>query len=307
MAIFVLWSVYASVVPRQSDLVEKKSSELGVLRDGGGEMNFSVEAPNAGMAEDMMAVSDQELANERGMIGSQAFAPEAPLVEKKVIKNGNLTLKVEKTEDSVQRISEIVKNQKGEVFSTNFYEQIKGQKSGSITVKVPVEKFEETMAQIKTVATQVVFESTTGQDVTERYADLEAQLKNKKAEEESFVKIFDQAVKIEDVLAVTEQISRVRGEIERLEGQIRFMDSQTDMSTIVVNLSEDVEIAPVQNDWRPWQVAKKAFSDLVGNAQDFVDGVIRFVIVGIPSLIPFFVFLAIVYLLGRKAWMKIKK
>ncbi len=229
------------------------------------------------------------------------------LTEKKIIKNGNLSLKVEQTEKAVDEITSIVRNQAGEVFSTNFYERIKGQKSGSMTVKVPVNKFETTLEEIKKTATQVISESTTGQDVTERYTDLEAQLKNKRAEEESFLKILDQAQEIEDILAVIKQLSRVRGEIERLEGQLRFMNSQTDMSTIVIEISEDVEISPAQNDWRPWEVIKKSFSDLIVRSQDFVDNTIRFIIIGIPSLIPTLIIIWIIYLVGKKIWSKFKK
>jgi len=308
LAIIFLWMIFGIVTGKQSlNIGSQKNSGYSMPMSGVSRMNVSEEMADMEMAKDNMAAFDESGVGGDGMMLSQTTSAEPILVEKKVIKNGNLTLKVENTEKSVEEITGIVKNQNGEVFSTNFFERIKGQKSGNITVKVPVDKFEETLNQIKVVATQVVSESTTGRDVTERYTDLQAQLKNKRAEEESFVKILDRAGDIEDVLAVTKQISRVRGEIERLEGQIRFMDSQTDMSTITINLSEDIEIAPVQNDWRPWQVAKKSFSDLINNIQDFVDGIIRFVIVGIPSLIPFFLFLAVIYWIGKKFWMKIRK
>jgi len=296
LILFVLWSIFSAIT--------------GTKKLGTGNLKYS--APLGSMADESrvsgleMRVGQEgamEITSNTSMADTSA---ELPSTDKKVIKNGDLTLKVENTEKSAEKISEIVKAKNGEVFSTNFYERVKGQKSGSITVKVPVGKFEETLTEIKKVATQVVSESTTGQDVTEQYSDLQAQLKNKKAEEQSFVKILDRAGEIDDVLAVTRQIARVRGEIERLEGRIRFMDSQTDMSTITVSLSEDIEIAPVQNDWRPWQVVKKSFSDLINNMQDFVDDMIRFVIVGIPSLIPFLVFVWIIYWAGKKVWGKVK-
>lgn len=307
LGVLLLWAIFSTMTGRSSiGLKDQVNVGRNMSVPAMSEMSLSKDVSNVDMMESEMAFSDEEGFGGRAMSPSESATSEPVLTEKKVIKNGNLTLKVESTEQSAQKISELVKNLGGEVFSTNFFERKKGQKSGSITVKVPVDKFEEALGQIKTVATQVISESTTGRDVTEQYSDLQAQLKNKRAEEESFVKILDRAGDIEDVLAVTKQISRVRGEIERLEGRIRFMDSQTDMSTITISLSEDVEITPVQNDWRPWQVAKKAFSDLIVNIQDFVDGVIRFIIIGIPSLIPFLVFLGIVYWAGKKIWVKMR-
>ncbi len=225
--------------------------------------------------------------------------------DKKIIKNGNLILKVEKTENAVEEISTIVKDRGGEIFSTNFNERVKGQKSGSVIVKVPVQKFEETIGEIKKVATQVISESTAGQDVTEQYADLQAQVNNKRAEEESFVKILDRAGEISDVLAVTQQVARVRGEIDRLEGKIKFMEAQTDMSTITVNLSEDIEVAPITNDWRPWQVVKKSFGELIDNVQVFVNSLIKFAIVTLPALIVFSLIIWIVVIVAKKVYKKI--
>jgi hypothetical protein len=229
------------------------------------------------------------------------------IIDKKIIKNGDLNLKIKNVENAVKEITQITENQNGEVFSTNFSERVKGQKSGFMTIKVPVDKFEKTLNEIKNVATQVLSESTTGQDVTEQYSDLQAQLKNKRAEEESFIKILDRAGEIKDVLAVTKELSRVRGEIERLEGRIRFMDSQTEMSTIVINLNEDITLNPKSNDWRPWQIVKESFKELTDNSQDFINSIIRFIIVGIPSIITFLIIAGILYWAGKKIWIKMKK
>lgn len=230
---------------------------------------------------------------------------EETIADKKIVKNGNITLKVGDTEWAVEEISKIAREKGGEVFTTNLYERIRGQKSGFVTIKVPVDKFEDTIKDIKKIATQVLSESTTGQDVTEQYVDLQAQLKNKKAEEEGFVKILGTAGKIDDVLAATREVSRVRGEIERLEGRIRLMDSQTEMSTITIDLGEDVEVTPIGEGWRPWEVVKKSFKELIDNIQGFADGVIRFIIVGIPSLIPFILLAALLFWGGKKIYRKI--
>ena len=298
--IFILWIVF--------NLITNKNTDRNYNLQENSKINLPM------MASKGMDFTEDSIKMKRMPSNESNYNQSAPTlqatntlaVEKKVIKNGNLSLKVDHTETAAEEINVIAKNQTGEVFSTNFYERVKGQKNGSITVKVPVEKFEATLIQIKAVATQVISESTTGQNVTEKYSDLQAQLRNKKAEEQSFVKILDRAGDIKDVLAVTQQISRVRGEVERLEGQIGFMDSQTNMSTIVIALSEDIEITPIQNNWRPWQVTKKAFSDLISNSQNFIDSTIQFIIVGVPSLIPFLLFLGVIYWIGKKIWRKIR-
>lgn len=228
------------------------------------------------------------------------------IADKKVIKNGNLTLNVDNTDKSAERITQIAKDNGGEVFSSNFYETPKNIKSGSITVKVPVANFEKTFSELKKVASLVVQESTSGQDVTEEYADLQSQLKNKQAEEAQFVQILGQAQKIQDILDVTTELSRVRGEIEQLQGRIKFLNSQTDMASIFISLSEDASITVIDS-WRPWQVVKNSVNALIKKAQGFVDFVIVLVITAIPLIFLYALLFYVLYRIGKKIYFKVKE
>ncbi|HHX58915.1 MAG TPA: DUF4349 domain-containing protein [Candidatus Moranbacteria bacterium] len=231
-------------------------------------------------------------------------ADEITETDQKIIKNGDLTLKVPKTDRAAEEIGEIAKNNGGEVVSSNFYERIKGEKNGHMVIKVPADKFESTLAEIKKIGSQVINEVTNAQDVTAEFIDLEARLKNKKSEEEAFKALLDRAGNNKDLLDTTRELARVRGEIERLEGQKRFMSSQTEKSTISVDLREDVAVTPVGDGWRPWEVAKESFKGLVHKAQQAVDWSIKFLIEGLPSLIFIAVLFFVVYRIGHWAYRK---
>lgn len=227
------------------------------------------------------------------------------LTDKKIIKNGSLNLKVNSVDDVSREISDIAKNNGGEISASNFYQTAKNVKSGTITVKVPVANFEKAFSELKKVATLVVRESTSGQDVTEQYTDLQAQLKNKQAEEQQYLEILKQAQKISDILEVTQQLSRVRGEIERLQGRIKFMDSQTDMSSITITLSEDENIT-FADSWRPWQVVKETFNALFKDIQKFINFLIVLIIRVIPVLILYALIVLVVWVVGKKIYLKVK-
>lgn len=232
--------------------------------------------------------------------------PVAFEIDEKVIKNGDLTMKVDRVSDAQEKISEIAEKNGGSVFSSNITQSKNNVKSGIITVKVPVENFEKTFSEIKNVSALVIREATTGTDVTEEYQDLETQIRNKKAEEQSYVRILNQAQKVEDILAVTRQVSLVRGEIERLEGRKRFMDSQTNMSLINVSLSEDQDIT-VTDSWRPLQIAKEAVNSLVKLIQGFISFLIVLVVTFIPVAVLYFLVILVIYLFGRKIYHRFKK
>lgn len=233
---------------------------------------------------------------------SNAAATAVTAVDKKIIKTGSLSLKVEQAETAAEAIANIAKVNKGEVASSNFYESTRGVKSGAITIRVPYNNFDAAFSEIKKVATQVVSEASNAQDITAEYIDLEARLKNTQAEESSFVALLNRSGKIEEILAVTSEVARVRGEIEQLQGQIRYLNSQTDMSTITANLTEDVEIATASQDWRPWQVIKISVKRLITSGQNFIDGLIAFLIVVLPMLIIYGLIIWLIYYVGRKIY-----
>lgn len=241
------------------------------------------------------------------MASSEQADGETSETDKKVIKQGNLSLKVADADEAADKVTEIAKANKGDVASSNFYERTKGVKTGTITIKVAFSNFEKAFEEIKKIATQVVNESTNSQDVTEQYVDLQAQLKNKQAEEQSYLAILNRSGSVEDILKVTQALARARGEIERLQARIKYMDSQTEMSTITANISEDVEVSPISGQWRPWQVAKSSVKALIVNMQGFIDWLIRFIIVGIPKLLLTAIILWLIFIGGRKVYRKLRK
>jgi hypothetical protein len=267
---------------------------------------------NNGTFSESSLPSPVATSNSKMMAGESAVAPafdaesqDLGVTDKKVIKNGDLSLKVYKVDGAVTDIAKIAKDNGGEIFSSNFYQNTTNIKSGSLTVKVPVNNFEKSYDAIKKVASLVMRESTSGQDVTEQYTDLQSRLKNKQAEEQSYLRILDQAQKIDDILAVTRQLSQVRGEIEVMQGRIRLMDSQTDMATITVSLSEDPQIS-LADTWRPWQIVKNSINSLIKDIQSFVTFLLVLIIRIIPVIILYLLLVLIIYLVGRKIYIKVK-
>ncbi|MFZ2193250.1 MAG: DUF4349 domain-containing protein [Candidatus Moraniibacteriota bacterium] len=263
--------------------------------------SMSFNNPLSSGSAEKMAVVDNSLSENY----QETESPE--IVDKKIIKNGNLTLKVDSVDEAVIAIEKIAKNNSGDIFSSNFSKNNQDQKSGTLSVKVPVANFEKTYSEAKQVAVAVLRESTSGQDVTEQYQDLEGQIKNKQAEEVAYQKVLDQAEKISDIIEVTQALSRVRGNIESLQGRLRYLASQTDMSTIMINLSEDPNITPPSDSWRPIQVVKEAVRSLVVKVQNFIDFLIAFIISVLPVLILYLILFWIIFIIGRAVFRKILK
>jgi len=107
---------------------------------------------------------------------------------------------------------------------------------GYITIRIPSEKFEETLKQIEQLG-KVIRKSISTEDVTDVYVDLEARLRNCEAREARLLALLNQCSTVKEVLMVEEELSRVRGEIESIKGQMRYLKNRVDYSTITVSIT----------------------------------------------------------------------
>lgn len=204
------------------------------------------------------------------------------LTEKKIIRTGSLSLVVESAEKAVKDIAKIADERKGFVASSYISEDKEGSKRGSITVRVPSDKFFEIIQAIKELAQIVEVEQTNAQDVTEQFIDLEARLRNLRATEQQYLELLKRSGSVGDILQVTRELSQVRGQIESLQGQIQYLERQSDMATITVNLSEVPTVRLSLKNFQPINAIKAAFRTLASTLISLFNLLVQFIVIVIP-------------------------
>jgi hypothetical protein len=200
--------------------------------------------------------------------------------EQKVIKTGSLSLTVDDAISSAQNIRTMIEEEKGFVQTSSINELEDGTHYGYVTVRVPSSAFEESMAALKKMAVVVEAESVSASDITEQYIDLSARLKNAKAQEARYIEILETAKTVDEILQIETALSNTRGYIESLTGQIQYLDSQTEMSSITITLSEEPVVKIGGKTFRPWTSVKQAAQTVVSIAQWLVVAIIWIVIIG---------------------------
>ncbi len=251
------------------------------------------------------------------------YAPEAQLpapaltsnvaaatVDRLVIKNANLSIVVDDTTASVDAITRLAESLGGYVvalntFQTTYGPEAKPAQQATLTIRVPSDKLNEVLGQIKGMAAEVKTESISGQDVTSEYVDLKSRLTNLEAAEKQLQSILAEATKTEDVLAVYNQLVYTREQIETIKGQMKYYEESAALSAINIELIPNVVTQPLEiAGWHPEGIAKQAIEDTVRFLQNFTDGLIYFGIARLP-------FLLIVglpaFFIGRVVWRRNKK
>jgi len=213
----------------------------------------------------------------------------AEAVERKIIRNAEITMEVPSTTDTQHKVTSIAEANGGFVVTSEAKQRENvdpAQRTLDIklVVRVPSTRFGVTFDEIKKLASNMPQENVSGQDVTEEFIDLEARIKTQKALELQFLEIMRQANKVADALEVQRQIADVRTDIEKLEGRKRFLENRASLSTITVNIQTPKPAIAVTVPGFG-QNLRDAVSDSVGIASELVLFFTRFVILMIPILI----------------------
>lgn len=288
------------------------SSSLPGFGGGGGQSEFYAEpsmpeAPvpafdGAAPMDDARLKSVEQAANYQGVD-----------VDRLVIKNAELAIVVNDPKADMARISQLAVEFGGFVVASNLYQSYYGPNSlevpeATITIRVPSDRLDEALAQIKEGAVEVDHENVSGVDVTSEYVDLQSRLAAKEAAEEKLLEILEDAENAEDVLAIYLQVQSVQTEIEVLKGQIKYYEESAALSSISVRLIAEESTQPISiGPWRPEGAAKEAVENLIRFFQNFVDFLIQLVIFLLPALILLAIPLVLVFLGGRALFRRFRK
>lgn len=243
--------------------------------------------------------------------GGAGLAANAPAGgERLVIKNANLSVVVDNPEATVDAVTQMVESMGGFVVAVNTYKTTYGPEATSatqanMTIRVPGEKLNEALKQIKAMAVEVRSENISGQDVTAEYTDLKSRLKNLEAAEKQLQSIMEEATKTEDVLAVYNQLVYTREQIEVIKGQMKYYEESATFSAITLDIIPNIVTQPIEvGGWHPEGAAKQAIEDTVRFLQNVTDGLIYFSI----ARLPFLVIVGVpAFLIGRVVWKRMKK
>jgi hypothetical protein len=239
-----------------------------------------------------------------GGVGGDAAGggpPEALIDQLKIVYTGSLQL-------VVTDLSAALASAKASILATGGYvgasqESNNADRSvASITYRIPAERWDDAIHDLRGLATKVVAEQTQATEVGGQIVDLEARLKNLRASEASLQAIAEGTGTVTDLLDVEAQLTNVRGQIEQLDGQRAQLEDQVAYGTLVTTFGlEVVQVQEAAQGWDPAEDVDGATATLIGAGQTLVSGSIWFGIVWLP-LILVIVVLAVI---GRWAFRRL--
>lgn len=234
--------------------------------------------------------------------------PAENVMRSMIIRNANIGLQVDNLNVALQKITQLAENSGGYVVSSFLMQDsnVDSNSTASISIRVPAKGLKNALTSLESLARKVIQESVTGEDITQKYVNLESQLKNLQTVKEQLTKIMAGAKKTTDVLAVYQKLIETQGQIDVLEGQIKYYKESVAYSLITIDLSMTPIIVPTQpQQWKITETVKNSYHALVDQFKSFTYGLIQFFVYFLPLLLLWLLIAYICYWIAKKIWSKL--
>ena len=251
----------------------------------------------AASAEEEMAFDGEEARGDFAMEEAPAPALQSSdnqvLDSRKVIRNASLVLEAEDPEAAYLEVTRIVEQAGGYVSDANVVTPSDFDEGDRVfmTVRIPATAMTATLEAIEVVG-DVLDRSLGSQDVTEEYADIEAQVSNLQVLETELLALLREVrqsseAEPTELLTVFNRISEVRGQIEALQGRQRLLDDLVGLATISVTIQEPPSEPPIvdEDGWNVGATAQRALRATVSALQAVGSGLIWFFLTIVPLLL----------------------
>jgi hypothetical protein len=231
--------------------------------------------------------------------GDVAVMAGVPQVGPSIVKTARLSIQVTRGgfQEAYDRASSIAGEQGGFVESSST--QGAKVRSGRLTLRIPADRFEAALSEISGLG-DIRLRSVTGRDVTSRFVDLAARIRNARAQEQVLLGILHTATTVSGTLQVQRTLSDVQLQIEELVGQQRSLQNRAALGTIQVELFEPG--LPTRPHAESAGIVSPQLSEAWDRAKAAFFGLIYGIVVSFGVLLP----LGALALLGLLLWRRVR-
>ena len=235
----------------------------------------------------------------------KGFSPEGPgnssvteqsssqVVERKLIKRGNVNIEVQNLKNAQESVEKWCKDFGGyiESFSENT-------NSANFNLRIPSVKFDEALNSVGEFGT-VKSKNISTQDVSEQFYDLQGRLATKKIMQERLQKYLTQAKDVKDMLQIEKELNNTISEIESMEGRMKRLSGQIEYSSVNIFLELPYRTS---DEGFVWPDFLQGFREFLSNCVDFFVGLFGIMVYAIVFGVPIIAILAFLYwlLIGKK-------
>jgi hypothetical protein len=284
-------------------------------REASNEKLSRSEAPETGMSDlkkdyesDAGYGNNQNGSNQTDSTAKQAAPPDTrqkkqptgteplpnPDWDKKIIKNAFLNFEVKDYKTYYAAFREKIRGLGGYVAQEE-QTQSDYKIENTLVIKVPVDQFDNALAQLTAGSEKINERKITSQDVTSEYVDTRSRIEAKKQVRLRYMDLLNQAKNMEEILNVQSEINGIQEEIESATGRVEFLGHSSAYSTINLTYYQVLNSAAKDEENKT-----PVFGTRVATAFKTGWGWIVDLFVGLVSIWPLFLLVFVVYVIYKR-------
>jgi hypothetical protein len=216
-----------------------------------GSESVSLGMPLAGSAQERKMAADivSEQRNYNKTVSQPPLPQDGPVViieptlpatadSERIIRTGTVLLEVEDGEKAYQKALAIAQELGGYIASSNFYKDRDNRQSGTITIRVPKDKFAPALERFGSLG-KVENVLTDSRDVTQEYANLHSQLDVAMVAYKKMLEALQKKqVTIPEAMRIESELTPVLRRVQQLKNQIEALNNVISYPTITLNFHE---------------------------------------------------------------------
>ena len=223
--------------------------------------------------------------------GMDMLAPAETDADRKMVRTASTDLLVKSPKEVSEKIRMLALQAGGFLISSETYGG-ENASSASLTIRVPVDRFDQIRAQISKLGLRVESEKLEAQDVSKQYVDVSARLRNFRAQEAQYLGILKQAKTVKDTVDVSDKLNEVRGQIEQQQAEFDALSKQVATVALTITLHAESEAQVFGLHWRPLYQLKLAARDGIDGIGDYASAMASFVFY-VPAILLWLVTIAV--------------
>ena len=159
-------------------------------------------------------------------------APQAnPDWDRKIVKTADLTVETRSFARLTERIHRLVRENGGYIAQEE-QTRIASRIDDDISIKIPVDRFEDFVQQIPADSDQVMDKKVTSQDVSMEVVDIKSRLETKKEVRDRYLALLRQAHNTQEILTTQQEVDGIQQELEAAAGRVNFLSHAAVFSTV---------------------------------------------------------------------------
>lgn len=214
--------------------------------------------------------------------------------DKKIIKTGALNLEIKDYNSYYASVKEKIKNLGGYIAQEEQH-QSEYKIENSMIIKVPVDQFDNAMAQLTANAEKINERTISSEDVTAQVIDTKSRMEAKKQVRQRYMELLGQAKNMNDILSVQSEINGIQEEIESASGRIEYLTHAAAFSTIRMTYYQVLDAAAKNG-----EEVKPSFGDKLNKAVVTGWEIVSNVFIALVTVWPLLLGSLFVYLLYKK-------